>query len=56
MVSVCYLAEFTNKFMIFALPLFFGVAHVHHAYEYYMQNKNQEGVLIQAILGTGSYY
>jgi len=42
--------------MIFALPLFFGVAHVHHAYEYYMQNKNQEGVLIQAILGTGSYY
>ncbi|KAG4087374.1 Abi-domain-containing protein [Neocallimastix lanati (nom. inval.)] len=52
MISICYLANFSNIFMIFVLPLFFGVAHVHHIYEYYSEHKEEEGVLIQAILGT----
>ncbi|ORX80216.1 Abi-domain-containing protein, partial [Anaeromyces robustus] len=52
MVSACYLANFSNTFMIFILPLFFGIAHVHHAYEFYMLNKNQENALVQSLLGT----
>ncbi|OUM65592.1 hypothetical protein PIROE2DRAFT_59888 [Piromyces sp. E2] len=49
MISVCYLANFSNTFMIFVLPLFFGIAHVHHAYELYSLHKNEENIIIQIV-------
>jgi len=53
MVSVCYMANFSNTFMIFVLPLFFGVAHVHHAYEQYSLYKNEENIIIQIVFSIG---
>jgi len=50
MVSACYMANFSNAFMIFVLPLFFGIAHVHHAYEQYSLHKNEENIIIQIVL------
>ncbi|ORX50689.1 Abi-domain-containing protein [Piromyces finnis] len=49
MISVCYLANFSNTFMIFVLPLFFGLAHVHHAYEQYSLHKNEENIISRII-------
>ena len=41
--------------MIFVLPLFFGVAHIHHGYEQYSLRKNEENIILQIVLSIGSY-
>lgn len=52
MCAVCFAANFSNTVMIFLLPMFFGLAHIHHAYEYYKMNKATENVIQQIIIST----
>jgi len=42
--------------MIFVLPLFFGIAHIHHAYELYSLHKNDKSIIPQIIFSIGNTF
>ncbi|KAG0761808.1 hypothetical protein G6F62_005075 [Rhizopus arrhizus] len=52
MIAVLYQANYSKNYLIFVSPLYFGIAHLHHAWEnYHALGKTREG-LIQVICGS----
>ncbi|TDL15103.1 Abi-domain-containing protein [Rickenella mellea] len=50
--SILHLAGFGKGFMIFVAPLWFGLAHVHHAYENYVRPGRTQVALRRAIFAS----
>ncbi|KAL1915533.1 uncharacterized protein VTP21DRAFT_6657 [Calcarisporiella thermophila] len=53
MVLLLYNAGFSRLSIVFGLPCFFGLAHIHHAWEYYNNNGKNRRAMIQACLRAG---
>ncbi|KAF9159378.1 hypothetical protein DFQ26_006603 [Actinomortierella ambigua] len=49
MVAVTSISGATKSAMVFGLPMVFGVAHIHHAYESYTKNNRTRQALLNAL-------
>ncbi|KAJ9099271.1 hypothetical protein QFC21_004152 [Naganishia friedmannii] len=47
-IAIYQLSEFSNQFLVFVSPLWFGVAHLHHAYDVFVKGGRTRQAAIQA--------
>ena len=52
---VCLLARLSPAFLVFGTPLWFGVAHLHHALEVYRSGGSTKAAAMRALLGCREY-
>ncbi|KAI9483011.1 MAG: hypothetical protein EXX96DRAFT_536379 [Benjaminiella poitrasii] len=52
MISVLYQANYSRKYLIFVSPLYFGIAHLHHAWDNYQKFGKTRQALKMAILSS----
>lgn len=53
--SVSILARLSSKSLIFGTPLWFGLAHAHHAVEVYRRSGGGREAAVKAIGGCGGF-
>jgi prenyl protein peptidase len=51
--AVSSLARLSLASLVFATPLWFGVAHAHHAWEVYRKSERGRAAAIRALAGCG---
>ncbi|SCV74336.1 BQ2448_6768 [Microbotryum intermedium] len=51
-ISISALGGWSKKQLVFLTPLYFGIAHVHHAYEVYIRHGRTKQALVNGVLGS----